>query len=115
MAADWERYLDRWIKAGLIASSTTDRIRGYETDRDRARGASYNSSRLHVRYMKSADKIVPVLDEPVAFFIPEHVPDPSRTLMGQPLWVEATIPKQGIPRPIALGLSQDNAPSRLWA
>lgn len=38
MAADWERCLDRWTKAGLIAASTADRIRGYETDRDKARG-----------------------------------------------------------------------------
>jgi hypothetical protein len=40
----------------------------------------------------------------VAFFIPEHVPDPSRRPPGEQLWIEATIPKKGIPRPIRLGV-----------
>ena len=51
-----------------------------------------------------------VLDEPVAFFIPEHVPDPSRRPPGEQLWVEATVPKKGAPRPIRLGVKKDDGP-----
>jgi hypothetical protein len=38
MAANWEKYLERWTKAGLIEASTADRVRAYETDQEKARG-----------------------------------------------------------------------------
>jgi hypothetical protein len=44
------------------------------------------------------------LAEPVAFFLPEHVPDPSVRLAGEELWVELTLPARGWPRPIRLGV-----------
>lgn len=44
------------------------------------------------------------LDEPVVFFIPEHVADPSRRAEGETLWVEVTLPRKGPPRPICLGV-----------
>jgi len=44
---------------------------------------------------------------PVAFFIPEHVADPSRRPAGEELWVEVTIPRRGAPRPIRLGVKKD--------
>ena len=44
------------------------------------------------------------LAEPVAFFIPEHVPDPSTRAKGEELWAEVTIPRKGPPRPIRLGV-----------
>ena len=47
------------------------------------------------------------LAEPVAFFIPEHVPDPSRRAAGEELWVEVSVPAKGIPRPIRLGVKKD--------
>lgn len=50
---------------------------------------------------------VAVLDEPLAFFIPEHVADPSRRAAGEELWVEVTVPKDGAPRPIRLGVKKD--------
>jgi len=70
----------------------------------------YTPSGLHVRYIKVADEKVAVLDKPVAFFIPEHVPDPSRRPPGEQLWVETTIPKRGPPRPIRLGVRKDGGP-----
>jgi hypothetical protein len=70
-------------------------------------GVAYSPSGLHVRYIKVADEKVAVLDEPVAFFIPEHVPDPSRRPPGEQLWVETTIPKKGPPRPIRLGVRKE--------
>jgi len=44
------------------------------------------------------------LSEPLAFFIPEHVADPSRRSADEELWVEVTVPKTGPPRPIRLGV-----------
>ena len=48
-----------------------------------------------------------VLSEPVAFFIPEHVEDPSRRAQGEELWVEVTLPRAGAPRPIRLGIRRN--------
>ncbi len=44
------------------------------------------------------------LAEPVAYFIPEHVDDPSIRPPGETLWVEVTVPPTGAPRPIRLGV-----------
>ena len=49
----------------------------------------------------------PSLREPVAFFIPEHVPDPSRRAPGEELWVEVSVPRKGPPRPMRLGVRKD--------
>lgn len=43
----------------------------------------------------------------VVFFIPEHVPDPSRRAPGEELWVEVSVPRKGLPRPIRLGVRKD--------
>jgi len=45
--------------------------------------------------------------EAVAFFLPEHAPDPTRDVQPGELWVEVTIPRAGAPRPIRLGLLRD--------
>lgn len=45
--------------------------------------------------------------QPIAFFIPEHAPDPSLRKPGEELWAEVTIPKKGPPRPIRLGIKKD--------
>jgi len=47
------------------------------------------------------------LSEPVAFFIPAHVVDPSRRPPGEELWVEVSVPKEGPPRPVRLGVKKD--------
>jgi hypothetical protein len=45
---------------------------------------------------------------PVAFFLSDKAEDPSRHLLdGQELWVEATIPPHGHPRPIRLGIKHN--------
>jgi len=46
------------------------------------------------------------LAEPLAYFIPDTAQDPSHLKPGETLWVDATIPKKGPPRPIRLGLKQ---------
>lgn len=49
---------------------------------------------------------VAVLDEPLAYFIPDRVADPSIRPTGEELWVEVTIPRKGPPRPIQLGVKK---------
>jgi hypothetical protein len=58
---------------------------------------------LHASVMDGAEGVVR-LEEPVAFFIPEHVPDPSVRTPGEELWVEVSVPRKGAPRPIRLGV-----------
>ncbi|MBI3681876.1 MAG: hypothetical protein HY235_15960 [Acidobacteria bacterium] len=47
------------------------------------------------------------LAQPIAFFIPENVPDPSVRKPGEELWVEVSVPKKGPPRPVHLGVKKD--------
>jgi len=68
--------------------------------------SGYVPSDLHVQFIQRRGAKLAVLDKPVAFFIPEHVPDPSRPPSAEELWVEATIPKKGPPRPIQLGMKK---------
>lgn len=51
------------------------------------------------------------LADPLAYFIPEHIKDPSRRTAGETLWVEVTVPPNGAPRPIRLGVKKDGAPT----
>lgn len=67
----------------------------------------YSPSDLHVSVVQRAGETLSLLDQPVAFFIPEHIVDPSRRPAGEQLWVEATIPKKGPPRPIRLGVKKE--------
>jgi len=46
------------------------------------------------------------LAEPVAFFIPDNIPDPSRRAPGEELWVEVSVPAYGSPRPVRLGVKR---------
>ena len=47
------------------------------------------------------------LQQPVAYFIPEHAADPSVRPPGEELWVEVTVPRAGPPRPIRLGVKRN--------
>jgi hypothetical protein len=64
-------------------------------------------SMTSVSWVLRGDVSVPALTDPVAFFIPEHVEDPSRRPPGESLWVEVTVPRRGPPRPIRLGVRKD--------
>jgi len=70
----------------------------------------YSPSDLHVRFIQRQDQKLVVLDTPVAFFITEHIPDPSFRPQGEELWVEVTIPKKGPPSPIRLGVKKGDGP-----
>ena len=65
------------------------------------------SGNLTARVSTRDGRRVATLDQTLAFFIPEHVPDPSVRAPGEELWVEVTLPKQGPPRPIRLAMKKD--------
>jgi hypothetical protein len=65
------------------------------------------TSGLTARLVDRAGEPVAVINQPLAFFIPEHVADPSRRGSGEELWVEVTLPRAGAPRPIRLGIKKD--------
>lgn len=44
---------------------------------------------------------------PVAFFLPEHARDPTLGRRPGELWVEATLPPRGAPRPVRLGILRE--------
>lgn len=51
-----------------------------------------------------------ILNPPLAFFIPEHMEDSFRLAEGATLWAEVTVPPNGPPRPIRLGIARDGKP-----
>jgi hypothetical protein len=73
-------------------------------------GGRGTRSGLFVRFIERGGEPLAVLSEPVAFFIPEHIPDPSRRAPDEELWVEVTVPRNGPPRPIRLGVKTGDGP-----
>jgi len=69
--------------------------------------SAVGSDGLFARTVQRDGQRIVVIDSPLAYFIPEHVPDPSRREPGEELWVEVTLPRQGAPRPIRLGVRKD--------
>ena len=55
---------------------------------------------------QTGDQTVLRLREPIVFFISDTGQDPSHLPTGDELWVLATIPRKGPPRPIALGIKK---------
>jgi hypothetical protein len=63
-----------------------------------------SSGKIRIQFRRQDDRWTARLTEPIAFFIPENVPDPSRRPAGEELWAEVTVPRVGPPRPIRLGV-----------
>ncbi len=74
---------------------------------DTIEGVLDDEGHLQVRLDSTASGLVAGLAEPVAYFIPEHIPDPSIRPAGEELWAEVTVPKSGPPRPIRLGVRRN--------
>jgi len=66
-----------------------------------------SSSRLSAHAETRRGEQFAVLDEGIAYFIPERAVDPSRRPDGEELWVEVTVPRAGLPRPIQLGIKRN--------
>jgi hypothetical protein len=45
---------------------------------------------------------------PVLYFLSEHARDPTLNRQPGELWVEATLPRHGAPRPVRLGIKRDD-------
>ncbi len=73
-------------------------------DRSPSSSAIYDCSKLSFFRRKTGDEITLALSVPVLFFIPDTARDPTRLATGEELWVLATIPRKGPPRPVALGI-----------
>jgi hypothetical protein len=56
---------------------------------------------------RSGDGLVAVVTGETAYFLPEHSSGPLLRNRGEQLWIEATIPRKGPPRPIRLGIKKD--------
>lgn len=59
-----------------------------------------------VYYQRRSAKEV-ALSTPVTFFINEKVKDPTWRERDEELWVEVTVPKKGLPRPIQLAVKKN--------
>jgi hypothetical protein len=107
----------RYVRLGLLIPLTNpDTTRGpyaeagvrLELRGDRVVGSiddSVASPRVQLR--QDRGRWSARLAQPVAFFIPEEVADPSVRPSGEELWAEVTIPREGPPRPIRLGVMRD--------
>jgi hypothetical protein len=58
------------------------------------------------RALENASSVI--VNTESTYFLPEHARDPSHLQPGQELWVEATIPRKGPPRPIRLAVKQND-------
>jgi hypothetical protein len=108
------RYVRLRLEVPLSDGSYSARAGEYrrvrlQTAGDRLEGILDDGGPLRVRVDSTADGLVAGLDDPVAFFIPEHIPDPSVRPTGEELWAEVTVPRRGPPRPIRLAVRRDGA------
>ncbi|HYW40531.1 MAG TPA: hypothetical protein VE957_20685 [Terriglobales bacterium] len=70
------------------------------------RTPGWNCDNLTFVRRKTASGIALRLTEPSLFFISDTAKDPTGLARGDELWVLATIPRKGPPRPIALGVKK---------
>ena len=59
--------------------------------------------------LPTADGTAWTLIRPIAFFLPEDAPDPTRIAADQELWAEITVPEGGPPRPLRLEVRRRQA------
>jgi len=55
----------------------------------------------------SGSGLVAVITDEIAYFLPEHKNGPLLHDRSEELWIEATIPRKGPPRPIRLGIKKN--------
>jgi len=68
--------------------------------------AGWACDKLTFSRRRAGGRTVLQLNEPILFFISETAKDPTALRPGDELWVLATIPRKGPPRPIALGIKK---------
>jgi hypothetical protein len=70
------------------------------------RGPSWDCDNLSFERRSRGNENVLWLPQASLFFIPDTAKDPTHLNPGEELWVLATIPRKGPPRPIALGVKK---------
>jgi hypothetical protein len=102
----------RHLEVNLRVDTARQVLQGIPTQTPDASG---DDLRLHgrtrpvVREMQLADGSVRwVLTEPIAFFLPESVPDPTARAPDEELWAEVTLTPANRLRPIRLALREGN-------
>jgi hypothetical protein len=100
---------------GRLPDATTGDVRRVSllVRGDRLAGVADERGASVVRLESDGEGARALLQEPVAYFIPEHVPDPSVRSPGEELWAEVTLPRRGGPRPIRLGVRRGGVLSPL--
>jgi len=99
---------DWWRRYPVVLSVEDEKLTA-RRDRSADETDFYAWGRDAVLFRPARDNnVVAVLADPVLYFIPEHIPDPSRREAGEELWVEVTLPRKGPPRPIRLGVKKDS-------
>jgi hypothetical protein len=68
-----------------------------------------NEGEFWVNLRHQDDRLVATVSGNMGYFLPEHanVPFSFRHPGSEELWVEATLPRKGPPRPIRLGIKKD--------
>ena len=70
-------------------------------------GVADGDGEYWVNVRRRDDGLVAIVRAETTYFLPEHGPDPSHRQAGEELWIDATIPRKGPPRPIRLGIKKD--------
>ena len=68
--------------------------------------SGWNCDNLWFARRRTGDRTILQLSEPILFFVSDTAQDPTHRPNGEELWVLATIPRKGPPRPIALGVKK---------
>ena len=93
----------RYVSIQLIADSPEDLPDSravFEVRNNRLVAVKPRDGQTGLWVTKSGDRVT--LTEPLAYFIPDRGPDPSRVPANQRLWVEVSVPQVGPPRPLRL-------------
>lgn len=75
------------VENGMIVAKPADHFTGLYASSPRVRDG----------------ELLAALSPPVVYFLPEHAADPMRTVGAGGLYLEATVPHKGPPRPIRFG------------
>lgn len=90
-----------WSGERVVLRSEAGQVRARLTTGDTPRSRSLQASSQGELWR---------LEPSVAFFLPPQVADPSSRLPEEQLWVEVTLPAEGPPRPIRLGVKRGAGP-----